>query len=153
MKSIVRIWLGALLALSGLSIGVAATFQVDDSRSVVLNTNIPLQWRSLSPATGDHQVQGVTRVQIKLDLRPWAGQAGRVYMALPPQPNGQVQAAWQGQGTLLNGQLTSGQRGLVWSGTMPAGLLEDLLTVTIQTDGRWLSSAQSLRFYFEVDVP
>jgi hypothetical protein len=126
---------------------------VQDSQSTVLDANLPLQWRSLSPSGGDHQVQGVTRVQVRLDTRAWAGKTARMYMALPTQPNAVVQARWQAQGPLLSGQLSSGQRGLVWTGIVPTTLLEDVLTVTIQTDGRLLSSTQLLRFYFEMDLP
>ena len=131
----------------------AGTFPVDDSRSTVLDGNVPMQWRSLSPSRGDHQVQGITRVQIKLDTRNWVGQVGRIYMALPAQPGAQVQASWRTQGPLLSGQLNSGQRGLIWSGPISAASLDDVLTVTVQTDGRLLSSAQLLRFYFEIDLP
>lgn len=131
----------------------AVTFPVDDSRSTVLEPNLPMQWRSLSPSRGDHQVQGITRVQIKLDTRNWVGQSGRIYMALPAQPGAQVQANWRTQGPLLSGQLNSGQRGLIWSGLISTASLEDVLTVTVQTDGRSLSSAQLLRFYFEIDLP
>lgn len=131
----------------------AVTFPVDDSRSTVLDSSLPMQWRSLSPSRGDHQVQGITRVQIKLDTRNWVGQFGRIYMALPAQPGAQVQANWRTQGPLLSGQLNSGQRGLIWSGLIPAASLDDVLTVTVQTDGRSLSSAQLLRFFFEIDLP
>lgn len=131
----------------------SATFQVDDSKSTVLDPNLPLQWRSLSPSSGDHVVQGQTRVQVRLDTQAWAGKVARIYMALPAQPNGLVKASWQTQGTLLNGQLNSGQRGLVWSGVVPKGNLEDVMTVTINQDGRLLSSAQILRFSFEIDLP
>lgn len=143
----------AMLAVQLAGPAGAATFLVDDSQSTVLDANLPLQWRSLSPAGSDHQVQGVTRVQVKLDTRAWVGKSVRMYMALPAQAGGAVQARWQALGPLLSGQLSSGQRGLVWSGVVPSAILEDVLTVTIQTDGRLLSSAQLLRFYFEVDVP
>ena len=142
---------GLALALDGPA--QAATFAVDDSRSTVLDASLPMQWRSISPARGDHQVQGVTRVQLKLDTRQWVGQFGRIYMSLPAQPSSQLQASWRTQGPLLSGQLSSGQRGLIWSGVIASGLLEDVLTVTIQTDGRLLSSAQLLRFSFEIDLP
>ncbi len=132
---------------------LAATFVVDDSKSVVLDPNIPLQWRSLSPSKGDHAVQGVTRVQLRLDTSAWVGKFGRIYMVLPAQPNGLVKASWQTQGQLLNGQLNSGQRGLVWSGVLPRALLEDLMTVTIISDGRLLATSQALRFTFEIDLP
>jgi hypothetical protein len=142
-----------LLGLLLLPPAFAATFLVDDSKSTVQDANLPMQWRSLSPAQGDHLVQGVTRVQVRLDTRTWAGKFGRIYMALPAQPNGTVQARWQTLGPLISGQLNSAQRGLVWSGVLPGATLEDVMTVTIQTDGRLLSTAQMLRFYFEIDVP
>lgn len=141
---------GLLICLASVQ---AATFLVDDSKSTVINANLPLQWRSLSPSSGDHAVTGVTRVQIKLDTRQWAGKYGKIFMSLPAQPNGTVQANWQVQGPLLGGQLSSGQRGLVWAGVVPGPTLEDVMTVTVQTDGRLLSSAQILRFFFEIDVP
>lgn len=147
LLALIALW---LIHVSG---SLAATFLVDDSRSTVLDTSLPMQWRSLSPARGDHQVQGVTRVQVRLDTRNWVGQVGRIYMALPAQPSGVVQASWRTQGPLLSGQLNSGQRGLIWSGAIPSASLDDVLTVTVLTDGRLLSSAQLLRFYFEIDVP
>ena len=142
---------GLALALDGPA--QAANFAVDDSRSTVLDASVPMQWRSISPARGDHQVQGVTRVQLKLDTRQWVGQFGRIFMTLPAQPSALVQASWRTQGPLLSGQLSSGQRGLIWSGVITTGLLEDVLTVTMQTDGRLLSSAQLLRFSFVIDLP
>jgi hypothetical protein len=131
----------------------AATFLVDDSQSQVLEPNLGLRWRSISPSSGDHQVQGSTRVQVRLDTRAWAGKTARIYMALPSQPGAVVQAQWQTQGPMVNGNLSSGQRSLVWSGTVPGALLEDVLTVTVQADGRLLSAPQLLRFYFEIDLP
>jgi hypothetical protein len=139
------------LGLSGVS--HAATFLLDDSQSQVMDANMPMQWRSLSPSKGDHQVVGTTRVQVKLDTRAWVGKFVRIYMALPAQPGSTVLAKWQVQGPMIAGQLNSGQRGLVWSGVVPSALLEDVMTVTVQTDGRFLSAPQLLRFYFEVDVP
>ena len=151
MKTLRALALTLLAALS--SWAGAATFLVDDSQSQVLQPNLPLQWRSFTPAAGDHQVQGATRVQVRLDTRAWVGKQASIYMALPPQPGNVIQAQWQTLGTMVNGQLNSGQRALVWSGVVPAALLEDVLTVTVQTDGRLLSAPQRLRFYFEIDLP
>ena len=92
-------------------------------------------------------------MQVRLDTSAWVGRTARIYMALPAQPIGLVKASWQTQGQLLSGQLNSGQRGLVWSGPVSKPLLEDVMTVTIVSDGRLLSAAQLLRFYFEIDLP
>lgn len=148
-----------LIATTGMAIcctmqpAHAATFLVDDSQSQVLDTDIGMRWRSLSPSRGDHTVQGTTRVQIKLDMRSWVGKSVRLYMALPAQPGVSVLANWQTQGVLLGGQIHSGQRGLVWSGVVAAALMQDVMNVTVLTDGRLLSAPQQLRFYFEVDTP
>lgn len=150
-RNIISVALTALILAN--SAVRAETYLVDDSLSQVLAPNTQMQWRSVSPASGDHQVEGLTRVQVKLDTRAWVGKVVRIYMALPAQPSGSVTATWKTQGVMLPGQLNSGQRGSVWSGAIPGALLEDVLTVTIQTDGRLLTAAQSLRFYFELDAP
>jgi hypothetical protein len=153
MNTFARTVLLAALLCSSCSLWAKGTYPVSDALSQVRDTQLPLKWRVLSPSRGDHQVEGVTQVHIKLDTRAWVGQVGRIYMALPAQPGGTISAQWSAQNaTLQNGRITSGQRGLVWSGVVPSPLLEDIMTVTIQTDGRLLSANQLLRFYFEIDL-
>jgi hypothetical protein len=143
----------AVLLCSACGLWAKGTYPVSDAQSQVRDTQLPLRWRVLSPSKGDHQVEGVTQVHIKLDTRAWVGQTGRIYMALPAQPGGTISAHWKTQNaTLQDGRITSGQRGLVWSGVVSNPLLEDIITVTIQTDGRLLSANQLLRFYFEIDL-
>jgi hypothetical protein len=134
--------------------GAMQTARVSDAQSQVQSGPLAMQWQSLSPGKNNHQVQGTTRVHIKLDTRAWMGQPGKIYMVLPPPTGNTIEAHWSAQNnTLLSGQVVSGQRSLVWSGVVPSALLEDVLTVTIQTDGRQLSSQQRLRFHFEIDTP
>jgi hypothetical protein len=42
---------------------------------------------------------------------------------------------------------------LVWQGRITQALLEDVMSISLQTDGRLLQSQQTLRFHFELDVP
>jgi hypothetical protein len=149
MKRLLVILLLAALNLSA----QAATVLLDDSQSQVLEPQIALQWRSISPAKNDHQVVGSTRVQIRLNTQAWIGQTGRIFMALPAQPGAQVNVQWQSQGMFINGQLLSGSRTLVWQGKISQTMLEDVLSISLQTDGRLLQSQQALRFHFELDVP
>jgi hypothetical protein len=148
---LVCLFIAALLATFGAL--AKGTYAISDAQSQVLDTQLPLKWRSISPAKGDHTVEGTTRVQIKLDTQAWVGQSARIYMALPAQSGSTIVARWVTQNSILqNGQLNSGQRALVWSGVVQTNMLEDVFTVTIQTDGRLLSASQMLRFYFEMDV-
>jgi hypothetical protein len=149
MKRLLVILLLAALNLSA----QAATVLLDDSQSQVLEPQIALQWRSISPAKNDHQVVGSTRVQIRLNTQAWIGQTGRIFMALPAQPGAQVQVQWQSQGMFINGQLLSGSRTLVWQGKISQTMLEDVLSISLQTDGRLLQSQHALRFHFELDAP
>ena len=145
----IALLLGLTFALSA----HAATVLLDDSQSQVLQPQLGLQWRSISPARGDHQVIGSTRVQIRLNMQAHLGKMGRIFMALPAQPSAQVNVQWQTQGPFINGQLISGSRALVWQGKITTAMLEDVLSVSLQTDGRLLQSQQALRFHFELDVP
>jgi hypothetical protein len=141
------------LALACSQLSLAATVLLDDSQSQVLQPQLGLQWRSISPAQDDHQVIGSTRVQIRLNTQAWIGQTGRIFMALPAQPGAQIQVQWQSQGMFINGQLLSGSRTLVWQGKINQAMLEDVLSVSLQTDGRKLQSQQALRFHFELELP
>ncbi len=142
-----------LIVCSASQTAQAATVLLDDSQSQVLQPQIGLQWRSISPAQGDHQVIGSTRVQIRINTQAHIGKTGRIFMALPAQPGAAVNVQWQSQGGFINGQLLSGSRALVWQGKISSAMLEDVLSISLQTDGRLLQSQQALRFHFELDMP
>jgi hypothetical protein len=144
----------AVLLFAGMScLAQATTVLLDDSQSQVLDPQLSLQWRSISPSKGDHQAVGSTRVQIRLNTQAHIGKTGRIYMALPAQAGAVMNVQWQTQGTFINGQVLSGSRALVWQGRITQALLEDVMSISLQTDGRLLQSQQTLRFHFELDVP
>jgi hypothetical protein len=144
--------LGLFLATAGVRAG-AATFRVDDSLTLPNEISMPMNWRSLAPGReAGHAVEGASVLTIRLNLAPWLGKTGKVYLALPEQPVGQVIAEWTTQGRLLPGQLASGNRTLVFAGPIRAGLLEDTIVLRLQADGRRLAAPQRLQFYFEIDV-
>jgi hypothetical protein len=131
----------------------AATFRVDDSLTLPSESTTTMKWRSLAPRReAGHAVEGSSVLTVRLNLAPWLNKSGRVYMALPEQPVGQVTAEWSTQGKLLPGQLNSGNRTLVYSGPIRSGLLEDTIVLRLQADGRRLTAPQRLQFYFEIDV-
>ena len=112
-----------------------------------------MKWRSLAPnrAVGN-AIEGTNVVTVRLNLAPWLNRTGKIYMALPEQPIGQVTAEWTTQGKLLPGQLASGNRTLVFAGPVRANLLEDTIVLRLPADGRRLVAPQRLQFYFEIDV-
>ena len=131
----------------------AATFRVDDSLTLPNETSTPMKWRSLAPnRTVGHAIEGSSVLTIRLNVAPWLNRSGRIYMGLPEQPIGPVSAQWSTQGKLLPGQLTSGNRTLVYAGPIRARLIEDTIVLRLQADGRRLAAPQRLQFYFEIDV-
>lgn len=133
--------------------GAATTFAVDDSTSYTHDANTAMKWKSVAPSRrAGNQVEGATLVTVRLNLAPWANKTGKIYMALPEQPIGQVKATWTTQGRLLPGQLISGNRTLVYAGAIRSALLEDTIALTLEADGQRLVASQRLLFHFEIDV-
>lgn len=140
------------LMLWALPVG-AATYRVDDSATIPLESSAVLRWRHIAPSRGgDNTVEGSTTVQIRLNLSPWLKRQGRVFLVLPEQPPGRINVRWTTQGRLLPGQLVSGQRALIFAGPITTPALDEILTLRIETDGTRLSSTYRLAFHFEIDV-
>lgn len=129
------------------------THRVDDSASQVPGNTLQMKWDSVAPQRGQRAtVSGAITVLVRLNLSPWQGRTGRVYMTLPAQPTGPVTATWTTQGRLLPGTLRAGERTLVYAGVMPAALYEDTMRLVIQADGQRLMRVEQLNFSFEIDV-
>lgn len=145
-------WMMALAAAVALP-AAAVTFRVDDSTTLPSEATTVMKWKSLAPSrTAGNVVEGASVVTIRLNLAPWLSKSGRIYMALPEQPIGQVTAEWATQGRLLPGRLMSGNRTLVYVGTIRAAVLEDTIALKLQADGRRLTAPQRLQFHFEIDL-
>lgn len=144
----------ALLALL-LTVACAAraeTHRIDDSASVVEAHSVQMKWDQLAPGEGDSGVRGRLTVHARLDVSPWRGRTGRIYLTLPPSASAPVTASWTTRGRLLPGALRPGERALVYAGPVPAGMLEDTLQLTLQADGRQLQRHERLNFVFEIDL-
>jgi hypothetical protein len=131
----------------------AETFPVDDSRSQVLDSNVRMQWESLAPGRGrSNLVVGQTTVIVRLDVEPWQGRRGRIFMLLPARAEAPVEARWTTRGPLQPGTLRSGERATVFAGPINGALIEDTLVLRITIDGDSLERDESLEFRFEIEV-
>lgn len=131
----------------------AATYRVDDSATIPLESSAVLRWRQIAPSrANDNTVEGSTTVQVRLNLAPWLKRNGRVFLVLPEQPAGRITVRWTTQGRLLPGQLSSGQRALVYAGSVTSPTIDETMVLRIEADGTRLSSSHRLAFHFEIDV-
>lgn len=133
---------------------LAQTHRVDDSASQVLSSTLRLQPAD-SPARGvlSTRVAGEVEVLVRLDVSPWQGRSGRIYMTLPADAADAAYAVrWSTRGRLLAGALRPGERALVHAGPLPDALLQDTLRLHIEADGTRLRRAEQLAFSFEIDL-
>ncbi len=138
------------------NVAVSATYRVDDSGSLPQDLNIPMTWALPAPsrqgnANADSMI-GQATVALRLNLAPWVGRRGRIYLVLPESPAGRVRAQWPGRGRLLEGRGESGQRVLIYAGLIVTPQFEETQTLRLAIDGTNLQGAMRLQFNFEIDV-
>jgi hypothetical protein len=134
----------AALAQSGV-------YRLDDSLSHTEPANVQMQWRTQTGPDASDGMEAWVRVRIHIDTREWSGRRGRVFMVLPSAEPPAVEAVWTSHGTLRAGRLLSGERALVFSGSMPSSALQDSLTVRLRTGADWFTNSRRLNFLFEFE--
>ncbi len=127
--------------------------RLDDSLSHTVPPNVQMQWLPLT--RGQSYAGGMeawVRVNIRIDTRDWMGRSGRIYMVLPRDQSSNIEAVWTTQGRLQAGRLVSGERTLVFAGTIPGATLEDQMQVRLRSNADWTSNSRRLNFHFELDA-
>jgi hypothetical protein len=141
------------LLLCALANGEATTVRLDDAGSYALQPNAQMQWRSNLPKGGSSpDTETRVQVQIHINTRDYMGRQGRIYMVLPLDPGPQITATWQTQGRLIPGEVTSGNRGLVFSGPITGPTLDDQLDIRLRSQGDWPAASRRLNVHFELDT-
>ena len=131
----------------------AVTYRVDDGASLPAESTALLRWKQLAPTRSRNDLlEGAVAVAVRLNLAPWVGTNARLYMVLPEQGTALTRASWRTQGRLLPGEISPGQRVLVYQGPITSRTLEETLTIRIEADGNRLPGTQRLSFHFEIDT-
>ena len=144
-----------LLLLTVLAVAVPAdakTTVIDDSGTLPYDAPLVLHWQQLSPRRPvNNRMTGTLTVRVKLHVAPWLRRPGRIYLVLPAQQPGAMNASWSTQGRLLAGRVSSGSRSLVYSGLITTPFIEDVLQLTLEVDGTQLRQLYHVNFRFEMD--
>lgn len=141
--------IAAILACGSLS--AAAAERIDDSGSRVLGTPLTRMRWDTAPGRMSDTVVGQTSVLVHLDVAPWQGRQGRIFMVLAPQPIGRVDLTWTSHGLLLPGQMRDGERRLVYAGLITAPVIEDVQQLEIRADGNRLVRPEQMDVSFEME--
>lgn len=150
----------AVVALAVLAAGAvipppaaAATYRVDDSGTLPIESTALLGWRQTAPSrTRDDTLEGATAVAVRLNLTPWVDRDASLYLVFPQQDSAATRVRWTTQGRLLPGEISPGDRVLVYRGRVTSPVLEETLTLHIEADGNRLARVQRLNFHFEIDT-
>ncbi len=143
----------ALLALLVTSSVWANPHRLDDSLSHTVPPNLQMEWLPLEASRS--QAPGMEAwvvVNVRIDTREWVGRSGRVYMALPRDEASTIEAVWTTQGRMQPGRLVSGDRTLVYAGTIRGATLEDQFKVRLRSNPDWQGRSRRLNFHFEFDA-
>lgn len=155
MRFLAVVTLLAILAAGALvpPPATAATYRVDDSGTLPMESSALLRWRQTAPSrTRDDTLEGVTAVATRLNLAPWIDQDASLYLVFPLQDSAATRVSWTTQGRLLPGEISPGDRVLVYRGRITSPVLEETLTLRIEADGSRLARVQQLNFHFEIDT-
>ncbi len=123
---------------------------LDDSRSHTVPANVQMQWLPQSASDPDAGMTGSVRVNIHLDVAEHIGQSGRIYLVMPRHDSISVGARWTSQGQLRSGQIRSGERALVYTGTIRSAALTDQFQMRLLAAPDWPSDHRRVRFHFEL---
>lgn len=126
-----------------------------DDTGTMLDGMLRMQWRQIAPSRKtDNMMEGITQIRVRLNLAPWTGRTGRLYMTLPEQAIGPIHASWPAHGRFQAGDLISGagQRALIYAGPISSPVMEELLLLKLEVDGMRLNGIQRVNFNFEIDT-
>lgn len=131
----------------------AAPIRLDDSLTHTVPPNVQMQWRSLAaPRDGAADMEAWVRVNVRIDTRPVMHQTGKIYMVLARDQMSTMEAVWTTQGKLQPGRVTSGERTLVYAGTVSGAMLEDQFLMRLRSRADWQADGRRLQFHFEFDA-
>jgi hypothetical protein len=146
-------FLALALTIIWASAAQAKTIVIDDSGTTALEPSVSMRWKSPAPSrTGTNNLMvGTTTLRVRLNVLPWLKRSGRIYLSLPAQQPGPINASWTAQGRFLSGQVRSGNRVLVYSGPMTTPFMEDVLKLQFAVDGTLMRRPFPVTFHFEID--
>jgi hypothetical protein len=129
------------------------TTTIDDTGTTSIEPFVNMRWKHAVPSRsgGDNRMIGTTTIQVRLNVMPWLRHSGRIYLSLPAQQPGPIDASWVAQGRFLSGRVQSGTRALVYAGPITTPIMEDVFRFQLEVNGTLLRRPFPVTFRFEMD--
>jgi hypothetical protein len=154
----------ALPLLCSLLSATVVAERLNDSLSPRQQINLQLDWKtsSIDPDKLDqHEIHRViahtSNVDTRLDTSKYLDKEVRIYLALPilvrglSNPQG-MNFSWTTNGLFLEGQLTPGNRQLIFEGHVTSPIMIDNFHFTFELDARYLTQTLRLEPVYEIET-
>ena len=155
---------GTLLLLCSLLCAAALAERLDDSLSPQQQIDLQLDWKTNSiddDKLDDKEIHRViahaNNVDTRLDTSKYVGKNVQIYLTLPIQSRGLnsphgLNFSWTTNGRFLAGQLTPGNRQLIFEGKVTQPLMIDNFHFSFELDARDLNQTLRLEPEYEIET-
>lgn len=164
MTYLTSCWRGLVLILcaSGLSAEV-----LDDSLSPRQQYRFQFEWvdeadslaggPSADTEIDDGMVGYLSDVDVRLDTSAYVGQRARIYLSLPRITQGApadspLRLSWTTNGLFNSGEVTTGQRALLFEGRVTESVTRELFDFVIHFDSRVMDRTLKLDSVYEIEI-
>jgi hypothetical protein len=152
-----------LLLLASLLMGPLQAERLDDSLSPQQQINIELDWKhqnagdELDEKEFNSVIAHAHNVDTRLDTTDYVDTMARIFLELPIQVRGlnnpqRLAVSWTTNGLFQDGEVTPGNRRLIFEGNITTPVMRDIFNFTFEVDARFLTQSLRLEPIYEIEI-
>jgi len=137
--------------------------RLSDALSPQQQINIEFDWKhqtagdELDPKEINAVVAYARNVDTRLDTSDFVDTTARIFLVLPVQVRGlnnpqRLSVSWTTNGLFQNGEVTPGNRRLIFEGRITEPVMRDIFNFTFEMDARFLSGMLRLEPVYEIEI-
>jgi len=137
--------------------------RLSDALSPQQQINIKFDWKhqtagdELDPKEFNAVVAHARNVDTRLDTSDFVDTRARIFLELPVQVRGlnnpqRLSVSWTTNGLFQNGEVTPGNRRLIFEGRITEPVMRDIFNFTFEMDARFLSEMLRLEPIYEIEI-
>lgn len=137
--------------------------RLSDALSQQQQINIEFDWKhhnagdELDRKEFNAVVAHARNVNTRLDTADFVDTLARIFLGLPVQVRGlnnpqRLSVSWTTNGLFQNGEVTPGNRQLIFEGRITEPVMQDIFNFTFELDARFLSEMLRLEPVYEIEI-
>jgi hypothetical protein len=137
--------------------------RLDDSLSPQQQINIEFDWKhqsagnELSVEEFNAVIAQARNVDTRLDTSDFVDMQTRIFLVLPIQVRGlnnpqRLAVSWTTSGLFQDGEVTPGNRRLIFEGKITEPVMQDIFNFTFEVDARFLTESLRLEPEYEIEI-